>query len=51
MLYKLLGMIVWRIGKLMLRRKFGSKKAPPAVFAGGLLALVVGAALLLRGRN
>ena len=51
MLYKLLGMIVWRIGKLMLRRKVGSKKTSPAVFAGGLFAVLVAVALLLRGRS
>jgi hypothetical protein len=51
MLYKLLGMIVWRVGKFVLRRKYGAKMAPPAVLAGGVVAVLLAVALLLRGRN
>ena len=51
MLYKLLGMIVWRVGKRVLQRKYGSTVAPPAVLAGGLVAVLVGVAFLLRGRS
>ena len=51
MLYKLLGMIVWKVGKLFLRRKYGATMAPPAVLAGGVVAVLLAVALLLRGRN
>ena len=50
MLYKLLGMLVWRIGKRVLRRKFGVATPPPAVLAGGLVAVLLGVAALLRSR-
>jgi hypothetical protein len=51
MFYKLLGMIVWKAGKLFLRRKYGTTMAPPAVLAGGVVAVLLAVALLLRGRN
>jgi hypothetical protein len=51
MLYKLLGMIVWRVGKRVLQRKYGSTMAPPAVLAGGLVAVLAAVAFLLRGRS
>ena len=51
MLYKLLGMIVWRVGKRVLQRKYGSTMAPPSVLAGGLVAVLVAVAFLLRGRS
>jgi len=51
MLYKLLGMIVWRVGKRVLRRRYGATMAPPAVLAGGLVAVLVAVAFLLRGRS
>ena len=51
MLYKLLGMIVWRIGKRVLRRKATTAPAPPALLAGGLVAVLVGVAFVLRGRS
>ena len=51
MLYKLLGMLIWRVGKRFLRRKYGTAMAPPAVLAGGLVAVLLGVALLLRGRG
>ena len=51
MLYKFLGMIVWRVAKRVLQRKYGSTMAPPAVLAGGLVAVLVAVAFLLRGRG
>jgi hypothetical protein len=51
MLYKLLGMIVWRVGKRVLQRKYGSTMAPPAVLAGGLVAVLVAVAFLQRAKS
>jgi hypothetical protein len=49
MLYKLLGMAVWRIGKLFLRRRYGPTYTPkPVLAAGGLLVAGLVVALLLR---
>ena len=50
MLYKLLGMLVWRGLKWSLRRRYGVVMAPPAVWAGGLVAVLLGVAAVLRGR-
>jgi hypothetical protein len=50
MLYKLLGMLVWRAGKRVLRRRYGVAMAPPAVLAAGLVAVLLGVAALLRSR-
>jgi hypothetical protein len=49
MLYKLLGMIVWRIGRRVLRRKAGASPAP--LLAGGLVAVLVAVAFVLRSRG
>ena len=51
MLYKLLGMLVWRVVKRAMRRRSGAAIAPPAVLAGALVAVLAGVALLLRGRG
>jgi hypothetical protein len=48
MLYKLLGMVVWKGGKLALRRRYGSAYVPKPLLAGAVLALAGGVALLLR---
>ena len=50
MLYKVLGMIVWRIAKRVLRRKAGAP-APRGVLAAGLVAVLVAVAFVLRGRG
>jgi hypothetical protein len=50
MVYKLLGMLVWRGLKWSLRRRYGVAMAPPAVLAGGLVAVLLGVAALLRSR-
>ena len=49
MLYKLIGMMVWKIGRRVLRRKAGASPAP--LLAGGLLAVLLGVAFALRGRG
>jgi hypothetical protein len=51
MLYKLLGMIIWRIGKRVLRRKAAAAPAPAALLAGGLVAVLVAVAFVFRGRG
>ena len=52
MIYKLLGMVVWKGGKWFLRRRYGSAKTPKGALAGGAAALVLaGILLLLRGRG
>lgn len=51
MLYKLLGMVVWKGGKLFLRRKYGSAaKAPKPLLAGGLLLVIAGVVLAVVAR-
>jgi hypothetical protein len=44
MLYKLLGMAVWKAGKMYLRRRNGRTYMPKSVLAG-VAVLVVGAAV------
>ena len=50
MLYKLLGMLVWKGGKLFLRRKNGPTYLPAPLLAGAvvLIGLVVGLVLAKR---
>ena len=51
MAYKLLGMAVWKGGKLFLRRKYGPTYAPKPLIAGGVIVAVIGVLLLARGRD
>ena len=51
MFYKLLGMLVWNGGKVMLRRKYGPTYAPKPVVAGGIIAIVAGVAILASRRD
>ena len=51
MFYKLLGMLVWRGAKLFLRRKYGPTYTPKPLLAGGVIAIVLGIALLVAKRN
>jgi hypothetical protein len=51
MAYKLLGMAVWKGGKLFLRRKYGPTYAPKPLIAGGVVVAVIGVLLLARGRD
>jgi hypothetical protein len=47
MLYRLLGMLVWNGGKVLLRQKYGRTYVPKPVLAGAVLAVAGGVALLL----
>ena len=49
--YKLLGMAVWKGGKLFLRRRYGRTYAPKPVLAGGIVALLVAALVLASKRD
>ena len=51
MFYKLLGMAVWKGGKLVLRRKYGRTYAPKPLLAAGVLAVVAGVAILASKRD
>ena len=51
MFYKLLGMAVWNGGKWFLRRKYGPTYAPKPLLAGGVLAIVLGVAVLVARRS
>ena len=51
MFYKVLGMVVWNGGKLVLRRKYGSTYAPKPVLAGAVIAVVAGVAVLASRRE
>ena len=51
MFYKLLGMVVWNGGKLVLRRKYGSTYAPKPLLAGAVIAGVAGVAILAARRE
>jgi len=50
MLYKLLGMIVWKGAKVVLRRKYGATYAPKPLLAGVIVA-VVGLVAILASRR
>jgi hypothetical protein len=47
MFYKLLGMLVWNGGKIMMRQKYGRTYVPKPVFAGAVLAAAGLVALFL----
>jgi hypothetical protein len=49
--YKLLGMAVWKGGKLFLRRRYGSTMAPKPLLAGGVLLVIAAIVLAARGRG
>jgi hypothetical protein len=51
MLYKLLGMVVWKGGKLALRQRYGSTYVSKLLLAGVVLAAVAGVALLVVRHN
>jgi hypothetical protein len=42
MLYAILGRLVWKVAKLVLRRRYGSTYLPKPALAGGAVALVLG---------
>jgi hypothetical protein len=47
MFYRLLGMLVWNGGKVLLRQKYGWSYVPKPVLAGAVLAVAGGVALLV----
>jgi hypothetical protein len=49
--YKLLGMAIWKGGKLFLRARYGATMAPKPVLAGGLLLVIVGIVLAARSHG
>ena len=51
MFYKVLGMLVWNGGKVILRRKYGPTYAPKPVLAGAVIAVVAGVAVLASRRE
>jgi hypothetical protein len=51
MFYKLLGILVWNGGKVVLRKRYGPTYAPKPVLAGAVIAVVAGAAVLAARRE
>jgi hypothetical protein len=51
MFNKLLGMLVWRGGKLFLRRRYGPTYVPKPLVAGAVLAVVALVAVLAARRE
>ena len=51
MLYKLIGMLVVKGGKLFLRRKYGPTYTPKPVLAAGIVALAIGMAVAAAKRD
>jgi hypothetical protein len=51
MLYRVLGMLVWNGGKVLLRQKYGRTYLPKPVLAGVAVAVVGGIAVLAARSN
>lgn len=51
MLYRVLGMLVWNGGKVLLRQKYGRTYLPKPVLAGVAITVVGGVALLAARSN
>ncbi len=51
MVYKLLGILVWKGMKYALRQKYGAAMVPKPLLAGGLLLAIVAAVLAARQRG
>jgi hypothetical protein len=45
MFYKLLGIVVWKGAKSLLRYKYGSAMAPKPLLVGGLVLVIAGIVL------
>jgi hypothetical protein len=45
MLYKLLGILVWKAAKGLLRYRFGRAMVPKSLLAGGLVLVIAGIVL------
>jgi hypothetical protein len=48
MFYAILGRLVWKLGKFVLRRRYGSTYVPKPALAASAVALVLGALGLVR---
>jgi hypothetical protein len=48
MLYKLLGLVVWKGAKALVRSKTGRTNVPVPLLAGGIVAVLLALALVLR---
>jgi hypothetical protein len=51
MAYKLLGIVVWKAAKSLLRYRYGAAMTPKRLVAGGALLAIAGVALAARGRG
>jgi hypothetical protein len=51
MLYKLLGIAVWKGGKALLRSKYAAARAPKPLLAGGLALAAAGALVAVLKRS
>ena len=51
MFYKLLGIVVWKAGKSLLRYRYGATMTPKPLLAGGALLAAAGVALAARQRS
>jgi membrane protein DedA with SNARE-associated domain len=51
MLYRLLGMAVWKLARLYVGRRFGSNASTKALAAGGAVAVGAAAAVVLLRRR
>ena len=51
MFYKLLGIVVWKAAKSLLRYRYGTTMAPKPMLAGAAVLAVAGVALAMRQRS
>jgi hypothetical protein len=51
MAYKLLGIVVWKAAKSLLRYRYGSLMAPKSLLAGGTVLALAGVLLAARSRG
>jgi hypothetical protein len=49
--YKLLGIVVWKVGKSLLRPRYRSMVPPKPLLAGGALLVIGGILLAVRARG
>ena len=51
MFYKLIGILVWKGAKYILRQKYGAARMPKPLLAGGLLLAIAAVVLAARQRG